>query len=56
MSRNIIKDYFTLIVISFFIVKSLNIFFIKILIAFRITNIFLMLKRHLKEDKQVNCN
>jgi len=54
MLRNIIKDlmnikdHLTLTVINFLIIKSLNIFFIKISIAFRTANIFLMLKEILK--------
>ncbi len=44
-----IKDYLTLTVISFLIVKSLSIFFIKILITFRTANIYLMLKEIFKK-------
>jgi len=43
-----IEDHLALTVISFLAVKSLNIFFIKILIIFRNTNIYLMLKEIFK--------
>jgi len=54
MLRNIIKDliniknYLTSTIINFFVVKSLNIFSVKMLIAFRTVNIYLMLKEIFK--------
>jgi len=44
MSKNIIKDLLTLIMISFLAVKSLNVFFVETFIIFKTANIFLMLK------------
>ncbi len=48
MLRNIIKDLLTLLVINSFIIKSLDIFFVKMFITFRTANIFLMLKETFK--------
>jgi len=48
MLRNIIEDLLTLIVINFLAAKSLDIFFIEMLIVFRTTNIFLILKETFK--------
>ncbi len=50
MSKNVIKDlmnirdHLALIIINFFVIKSLNIFSVKTLITFRTANIYLMLK------------
>jgi len=49
MLRNIIKDYLTLIIINLFAVKSLSIFSVKIFIAFRTANIFLIFKEIFKK-------
>ncbi len=48
MLRNIIKNYLTLIVINFLTVKSLSVFSVKIFIAFRTVNIFLIFKETFK--------
>jgi len=50
MLRNVIKDlmniknYLTSTIINFFIIKFLSVFSVKMLIAFRTVNIYLMLK------------